>query len=256
MKRILSITIWVVVIAGVLVLLGFIEAEHKKTTCKGLDVLIDYQDGDPMITIIDIEKQINTILDTVVGMKLSDIKTVAIENKLNEVALIADADVYTTLTGTLKVRVVQRKPIIRIINSSNQNFYLDETGSAMPSVKGYPSRVLVANGHIKQKYSDTLSINTIDKKSILSKLYTISSYIYEHDFLKSQIEQIYVAQNGEFELVPKVGRQLIIFGDIDNMENKFDKLIVFYQEGISKTGWDKYKSINLKFDNQVVCSKK
>ncbi|MEZ5195420.1 MAG: hypothetical protein R2764_03180 [Bacteroidales bacterium] len=228
MKRILSITIWVVVIAGILVLLGFIEAEHKKTSCKGLEVIIDYQNGDPMITKSDIERQINTILDTVVGKRLSDIETKTIENKLNETALIADADVFTTLTGTLKVKVIQRKPILRIVNSSNQNFYIDETGAAMPSVNGYPSRVLVASGNILEKYSDTLTIHANLPNSTLAKLHTISRYIYQHDFLKSQIEQIYVTQDGEFELVPKVGRQLIIFGDIEDMEKKFDKLIVFY----------------------------
>jgi cell division protein FtsQ len=64
-----------------------------------------------------------------------------------------------------------------------------------------------------------------------------------------------VNKNTEFELVPKVGRHIIVFGDIDNMEKKFDKLIVFYKEGLNKTGWDKYKIINLKYENQVVCSK-
>lgn len=256
MKRIINITIWIAGIVGVLVLLSFIEAEHKKSTCKGIDIFIDYQSGDVMISKEDVENQINTLMDSVVGRKLSDINTVLIEDQLNEVALLADADVYTTLTGTLKVKVIQRKPIIRIVNSSNQNFYIDETGSAMPAVKGSPSRVLVANGHIKEKYSDTLVIQQTDQTSTLTKLYRLSKYINDHGFLKSQIEQVYVNQNGEFELVPKVGRQLIVFGDIDNMEKKFDKLLVFYKEGISRTGWDKYKTINLKFDNQVVCSKK
>jgi len=91
---------------------------------------------------------------------------------------------------------------------------------------------------------------------LLIDLFKLSSFITQDQFLKAQIEQIYVTKTGEFELIPKVGRHLIIFGGIEDMENKFDKLLVFYHQGMNKTGWDKYKTINLKFENQVVCSKK
>jgi len=74
--------------------------------------------------------------------------------------------------------------------------------------------------------------------------------------LKIQIEQIYVTKNREYEFVPKVGRHIIIFGGIENMNEKFKKLLVFYHQGINNAGWNTYKSINLKFENQVVCSKK
>ncbi len=256
MKKIINITVWIVIIAGLLVLVSFIEAEHKKITCKSLYILIDYKDGDPMITSEEVKKQIYLNFDTLIGKKYSEINSANIENLINEMDLVENAEVYTTLTGKMKISVVQRKPILRIINSSNQNFYLDKSGMVMPVSPGYPSRVLVANGSIKQKYSDTLKINVNDEKSVLAKLYKLSSYINNDEFLKAQIEQIYVTKNKEFELVPKVGRQIIIFGDIENMAEKFNKLIVFYHQGMNKTGWDKYKTINLKFENQVVCGKK
>ena len=91
--------------------------------------------------------------------------------------------------------------------------------------------------------------------STIQKLYIINRYIQEDSFLQAQIEQIYINKSNEIELVPKVGRHLILFGDIDNMETKFENLIVFYEQGMKKAGWKKYKTINLKYSNQVICSK-
>ena len=74
-------------------------------------------------------------------------------------------------------------------------------------------------------------------------------------FLKVLVDEIYVDKSGDFELVPKIGNQLIIFGKPENLEEKFKKLLVFYRQGLNKTGWNKYNVINIKYRNQVVCSK-
>jgi cell division protein FtsQ len=68
--------------------------------------------------------------------------------------------------------------------------------------------------------------------------------------------QIYVDENGELLLIPRVGDQKIVFGKTDNIIKKFDKLSLFYRKGIVGNGWKKYSTINLKFKNQIVCTKK
>ena len=255
MKNIINITIWFIVIAGIFVLVGFINVEQKKITCKSLNVTIDYAGGDQMLSVDEIKSQIYVVYDSLIGKRLTEINLVEVEDMINDIPLVANAEVYTSLTGKMKIHITQRSPILRIINSSNQSFYIDQTGVAMPVTPGSPSRVMVASGNIKIKYSDTLNINNSAENSLLKNLYTLSSYIDNDPFLNAQVEQIYVTKIQEFELVPKVGRHLIIFGGIEDMENKFDKLMVFYHQGMNKTGWDKYKTINLKFENQVVCSK-
>ena len=81
-------------------------------------------------------------------------------------------------------------------------------------------------------------------------------YIHEDPFWKSQIVQVYVRRNGEFELIPRVGSQIILFGNADRMETKFFKLKTLYREGFSHTGWNQYEIINLKYTSQVICTKK
>jgi cell division protein FtsQ len=121
---------------------------------------------------------------------------------------------------------------------------------------GYPANVPIATGAIKTKYSDTLNVLQPDAPKVLTDLFRLSEFIFNEPFLKAQIEQIYVDPDREFELIPRVGRHIIVFGGTDRMEDKFDKLMLFYHEGLNKTGWEKYRVINLKFENQVVCTKK
>jgi len=255
MKRIINITAWILFFGGILVLVGFIDAEHKKITCKDMDVLIDYRNGDPLIYEDDIKSYVIKHFDTLVGRKLTQINFSEVENQLKFLPEVEKADVYSTIRGKLKIKIKQRTPVLRIINQKNKNYYVDKFGKLFKCKVGSSSRVIVANGYISEHVSDTTIINAKDYHSMLNKLLLLGNYIQKDEFLKAQIEQIYVTKNGEFELTPKVGRQLIIFGGINDMENKFDKLIVFYKEGMNKKGWNQYKTINLKFENQVVCSK-
>jgi len=246
--------------AGIMVLLSFVNAEKKKITCKSFDIFIEYYDSDPMISPDYVQEIVYSGFDSLIGRKLSEIDLTAIEKRVIEIPFVESAEVYTSLFGNMKINVVQRQPILRVINSKNKSFYIDQTGAAVPVRSGFSCRTVVASGNIRSDYSDMDSSKEAkpgdaDRK-LINDLYTLASYINQNEFLKAQIEQIYVNKSKEFELVPKVGRQVIIFGGIDNMEKKFNNLITFYNKGINKKGWDKYKTINLKFDNQVVCAKK
>ena len=59
------------------------------------------------------------------------------------------------------------------------------------------------------------------------------------------------------ELFPAIGNQKIVFGNAKDVAEKFNKLKLFYTEGLNKSdSWTKYSSINLKYKNLVVCTKK
>lgn len=256
MKRILKISLWIVVLAGISVLVGFIEKEHQKTTCKSIEVLIDYENADPLIDADLIKTDVYQTYDTLIGKKISEINQVQIEDFISKNNYVKNAEVYSTLNGHLKIKVKQKQPLLRIINKKGENYFMDMDASLIPVNNGFSTRLLVANGHIPTAYSDTIGLINIENFPELHDLYQLALYIGNNEFLSAQIEQIYVTENHEFELVPKVGRQLIVFGNIANMQLKFDKLIAFYQKGMKKAGWDTYKTINLKYNNQVVCTKK
>jgi cell division protein FtsQ len=253
-RKIITVVAWSLLVAGLGVLVGFINAGHRKVACREINVTIDFQGGEQLISEARIRKIIRQ--DTLNDKKLTDIDLVRIENRLNKIGIIQKADVYTTITGNLNIRIEQCRPLVRVYNTAGQSYYIDMKGNLAFESPGYPANVPIATGAIKTKYSDTLNVLQPDAPKVLTDLFRLSEFIFNEPFLKAQIEQIYVDPDREFELIPRVGRHIIVFGGTDRMEDKFEKLMLFYHEGLNKTGWEKYRVINLKFENQVVCTKK
>ncbi|OIP03968.1 MAG: hypothetical protein AUJ97_03485 [Bacteroidetes bacterium CG2_30_32_10] len=262
LKKIIILSAWVLSITGLIVLLAFENTKNKDVLCKQIDINIDYQSEMYFISEDDVLDLIKCFEGEIKGKKMEIIKIFEIENLLNSNPFILHADVYATIDGMIKINIQQRKPIIRIINNKNESFYIDNNGKEMPLNSKYPSRTVIASGNIIDTYVSTVCLDTIGnkiydsiiKKSTLYKIYQLAQYIDNNEFLKAQINQIYLNNENEFELIPSVGKNIILFGDIDDMKEKFDKLIVFYLKGLNAIGWNKYKFINLKYKNQVVCS--
>jgi cell division protein FtsQ len=98
--------------------------------------------------------------------------------------------------------------------------------------------------------------DTIKKKLLIDDIFTMAEFIRKDELWKAQIEQLYVNKDFEIELIPRVGNHRIVVGDATNIKAKLNKLKIFYSKGLSKTGWNEYSVINLKFANQVVCKKR
>ena len=71
----------------------------------------------------------------------------------------------------------------------------------------------------------------------------------------SEVFPVAVHRN-EFEIIPVVGNHSILLGDVNDLKEKFDKLKIFYRESLNHTGWNQYSKINLKYENEVYCSKR
>jgi cell division protein FtsQ len=263
MKKIIIISVWVILALALILGIVFSGIIHQHRICKAVEININNGGADPFFTADDINTLLILKNDSIKGKKMSEINESLIENIIKENPYILNADVYTSMDGVLKINITQRKPIVRIINKLNQYFYLDNLGVKMPINAKYPANVVIATGNINAAYllfspqnfnqrNDTLNLK---KDSILFSIYKIADYIYKNNFLKSQIEQIYVNEDAEIELIPKLGDQIIIFGNAENIEEKFNKLLIIYKEAFNKLGWDKYKIINLTYADQVVCTK-
>jgi cell division protein FtsQ len=261
--KILEITAWVLLTGGLCMLLGFTTSEHNNNVCKNYIIRIDYGKADVLVTEADIYTVVKSTGNLLKGQKLGTIDFERIEREIMHQAYVGDAQAYMTLDGVVEIDVVQRQPILRIFNEKGESFYLDGLGNLLPLNPAFSARVLVATGFIHEPFSMKAcylkdSVRNSDSmyyRSVMNNLYKVSAFIIKDKFLKAQIEQIYVDQNGEFELIPRIGAHLILMGNADNLEDKFERLFVFYRSGLSKTGWSRYNVINIKFKNQVVCSK-
>jgi cell division protein FtsQ len=109
--------------------------------------------------------------------------------------------------------------------------------------------VLVANGFIDEPFNGT--VDTLHTQ-LASDIYKTADYIRKDSLWTAQIAEIYVNQQHEIELIPRVGNQRILLGNADSLDNKFHNLLVFYKKALPQAGWGTYKAINIKYANQVI----
>jgi cell division protein FtsQ len=264
-KKIALISFWCLLIIGLIASLGFVNKQQGALLCKMPDITVD-QEGDLyFLDKIDIGQLLKDRGDSISGQPKSTVNITEIERVLNSHPAISKAEVSMSIDGVVKIDVKQRNPILRVFSADGDSYYLDDQGKLMPLSDKYTMRVLVANGNIMEPFAKrySYSVEQIGKDSALrttsklDELYAMARFINADPFWKAQIHQIYYNSENEMEIVPLAGNQKIIFGDTTEMEEKFNKLLTFYQQGLNTTGWwDKYAVINLKFRNQVVCTKK
>ncbi len=261
-KKVFKILFYVFIPVIVFILVGLSIEANRTAVCNSFVVNVDHSCGNLFVESEEIKKEVYETIDTVAGHKINQIQLSKIEDLIIGMEYVGNANVYRTIDGVIKVDVKQRRPLARVVNNFGESFYIDTDGRLMSLKQNYTARVMVVNGDIDARYTPLIDLSEpsnddLDEKgyNLLEDIYIIAEYLNDHEFLGPFIDQIYVNSNNNFELIAKNGSHTIEFGSIERMEQKFSKLMVFYNYGLTKMGWNKYGTINLKYKNQVVCAK-
>ena len=261
-RKVLNILLIIATPAALIMLLGFAVEQNKQLPCNKLSIQIDYRCGHHFINAEEVKSKILNSIGNIEGKPFSNGLLSKIESIVSDIPSVQKTDVFRQINGNLHINITQRQPVLRVINAQNQSYYIDRAGHLMPVSSDYTARVLVATGNIHAGYSQLIDLSKTDDEEELSSnykrlrnLYFLAAFIENNPFWSAFIDHVYVTENGQFELTPKNGAHIIEFGSIDQMQQKFRKLMVFYQNGLTQTGWNHYKRINVKFSNQVICSK-
>ena len=177
-----------------------------------------------------------------VGKNMDEIRTAELEEALATQPLIDRVECYKTPSHKICVEVTQRIPILHVINSRGENYYLDNKGTVMPSDAKCTALVPLATGFI-------------DKTFAVSGLYPFGMYLQNDPFWEAQIEQIHVLPDRSIELIPRVGDHIIYLGKAEDYERKLSRVKKFYRKALNKVGWNKYGRINVEFSNQIICTR-
>ncbi|MCX6290431.1 MAG: hypothetical protein NT126_01550 [Bacteroidetes bacterium] len=270
-NKIFRITMWSLVVAGFFVTVGFTEKKQAEMVCSEVNIHINNSYGHAFVEKSDVLQTISDQFGILEGKTLHSINISLLENIINNNPFVSHAEVFSTIDGKLEIEVIPRNPIVRIINYFNESFYIDDQGVYMPLSEKYSASVPVASGFIydreaggkvrvmKQGESGDTSFHPLT----IERVFMIADYVRSHEFWNAQAEQVFVSSDGDIEMIPRVGNHTIVLGTPaigqggeKELDEKFDKLFLFYKEGLGKQGWDKYSIINLKFKDQVVCTKK
>ena len=177
---------------------------------------------------------------------IKDLNLRELEERIKSDKRVKKVEVFVDADDNINTWIIQRQPIIRIVDTKDFSYYLDEEGNDIPTKRGLAVRVPIATGYI-DLYRKELILD--EKETSLKNVYECAQYIMNDGFLSQFIEQIYVNSDRDIELIPKIGKQYIIIGDATNLDKKFNKIKTFYKDGMPTVGWSKYKAINLKYDD-------
>ena len=227
-----------------LVLVGFLYSfSHRKNADKNVkNILVEFDAGENLFMNYEM---VNKLLiqkgKTVKNERLSALDLHLLEANLLLHPMVENAALFLTVDGLLKTKVKQREPIARVI-SNTDSYYIDRQAKKMPLSLNHSARVVLVSGDINEE--DNEQIHYLVEK------------ILANDFLKKQIIGIRKMKNNEFVLDTRVGDQKIKLGKIENLNEKFMNLESFFKKAAIDKTVDNYSLINLKYDNQVVCTKK
>jgi cell division protein FtsQ len=185
---------------------------------------------------------------SVLDANIKDLDTRDLEERLKVDKRIKKVEVFVDAHDNLNTWIIQRQPIVRIIDTKDFSYYLDEEGKDIPTRRGLAIRVPIATGYIDLYREELISD---EKKSALQNVYSCANEIMKDEFLSQFIEQIHVNSERDIELIPKIGKQYIILGDAQNLEKKFRDIKTLYKDGMPTVGWSRYKGINLKYEGVI-----
>ena len=175
-----------------------------------------------------------------------------IEKNILANPFVKEIKLYQDLSNKLIVDLVQYQPIARLVSENKKDFYIDLHGNIFPTSTKFSERVLLIHTDDNINY-DLKNINSTDYGK---KIFTMINYIINDTFLSKIISEIDINYNKNIIIYPQVSKQKIIFGYPEQIDVKFDKLMLFYKKVLPAKGWNTYKTVNLKFKNQIICDKK
>lgn len=242
---------------GLLLVVGIFliiaNSSHDGELCKGLVSNIrgagenHFHDAESIRKLVEKVQQ-SRIEETQMG----DLKVAEIEAALELDPWIRSAEVFSEMGGALKVDLELRRPLARVWPNEGEGFYLDTDFSKMDLSEDFTANALLLRGDIPEPLEPRDSLLSPG----LVELQAFLTFVHEDDFWRSQISEVFIEPNGQLTLYPEVGECVIDFGAPESVKGKFGKLFTFYKDVMNKTGWDRYKKIDLDYEGQIVASRR
>lgn len=223
----------------VVFLYSFTSQRNEQRKLKK-SVVIFTNDDSPFVT--------NQMVNKLLIENKSDARTIRkdkldlnkLEKSINNHEMIEKSEVFVSIDGVLKAVVKQKTPIARVFEE-NDSFYIDYKGNKMSLSDNFTARVPIVTGSISEK-----------NRREISEMFRM---IHNDDFLRKNIIGAVVSPTGSVKMTNRNFNYEIDFGKMINMQKKFNNYKAFFQKAVLDSSINNYKMINLKFTQQVVCTK-
>ena len=250
-RKIIQLIFSVICLAFIGGLAAFVSTRVDKKICKKVYITIDNEFNNYFISDREV-KDILTRYGTtrIEGVKIDEIDLKSLEMRIKSHKFVQDAQVYRDLAGNINIKIKQNRPIARIVHAdSERDEYIDEDGNVLPLSDRFTARVIPIT---KAETAPSLTKGFF-QDSTGKEYLALLKFIEKDAFWKAQIAQMHIDTRGKISFLPQVGNELIEFGRPADIEKKFKKILIFYKKVLPAMRWDKYKRVNVEFNDQIIC---
>ena len=252
-KRWINILVYVGILAGVLIIAGIADGRLEERPCAGIKPIIRNDQANYFLDEGKVRELVYAEHGAVIENEaLGRISIAGIEQALRDNPYIREVEVYTDRQSYLVTDLELRRPVARVMGEEGSDFYLDEQGYKVPLSDDFTANALLLRGKIREPQEPRDSLLS----PVIQEMLPMLNYIDADEFLRAQTSEIVVDDRGELTLYPEVGDVTIYFGAPEDWKEKFIKMELFYHQVLNESGWDAYKSIDLKYEGQVVAKRR
>lgn len=234
------------------VIVGLSAAHHKGQPVARLQPVLLNEENNHFLSLDDVQSLVRDIQGRPIEeCAQGDVKVAVIERSLKENPYVKYAEAYTELGGNVVVELELRKPLARVMYDDGSGFYLDKDFRKVDLSTDFTANTILIRG---LRWEPVVPRDTIRNEMLLG-MEEFLRYVDKSKFLRSQVSEIAVKKDGDLVLYPEVGDLVVEFGQPQRIREKFDYLELFYEKVMNKIGWEKYKSVNLKYEGQIVAKR-
>lgn len=238
---------WISFFAAVLFVLSTSIFLHKNANVASINIeLFSSAEGRKLVSKKDINTKVLAYLDKdLKNVQLMDLDVYGLEKHLSKDERLKNCEVYIDAKNRLHVLAELREPIVRVVADNGQDYYLDEEGFVIKTLKNKAVRVPVATGDIDEFKKDWKK----NPKHDLNKILELANAIQKDNFFRALCEQINIDKNGDLTIMPKLGKELVI-GSMDDLDIKLRNIKGTYRKVLGTENWNTLKKFNFSTINQ------
>ena len=241
MKHLIQNIILLILVALLVAGVWWARSRETDELCRRVTVQIVNQDSTMFVTEQGVKAELAQNGFKLVGKPMWQISAARIEQTLSSSQYLENVECVKAKNGEIIIRASQLVPVMRVFETDGSSYYVNADGKRMNATSFYHSDVPVVQGKFTKKFPAT-------------RLLPLVKYVENDSLLRSLVTMYTMRDSNNIFIVPSIYGHIVNMGSVANIDNKFEKLKLFYREVLPAKGWETYDTISVKWDHQVVAT--
>jgi cell division protein FtsQ len=259
-KKIAKVLIWFFCIVGISILFMKTLYRHDKLTCSHIDLKLENSGGfiDSKGFVKNLESHFQ-----ILNRPCESIHLLQIEDFVKSNPFVRSSDIFFDLRGTLHISLWQKIPALKVLNIYGETFLIDDQGLKIPLLSNPFSSLIKIEGDIREKRMPLKSGsgNSISTKDSLYSpelklAFELWKRISRESKVLGKIEAFQIQPGNSISIKLRNLDIPLVFGDTSLLSEKLEKMEIFTQTILPRTGPATYSKVDLRFSGEWVCEKR